>query len=364
MNREAEHLGDRVRRLAAETARLVDDLGEHKELSATRESLGADPTARAGGLRWGLVLAGGGAKGAYQVGVVEALSELGHRPVAIGGASIGALNGAVLASSSDLRAGASTLARMWREVAATAEAATVVSPPSSWDESKPVLDQLHLLVGHITSPVLDPDFIAGLIARHVDPSRLARGPRLWVTASASTDLDLVTRKFGWLVDLVRARAERQAEWFCVSELPERQIPAALLSSAALPFVFSPRQVGSHRYRDGGLMDNVPIAPLAANHNCELIVVVHLGLGEGFDASRYPGTDLLEIRPRRSLDPPGSLGRFNGLLDFSRSRSEDLFEWGRHDAQEAIRLLRDSISASRRLREGTREVLQALSELEP
>ena len=44
---------------------------------------------------YGLVLAGGGTRGAYQVGVWKALQELGIKITAITGASIGALNGAL-----------------------------------------------------------------------------------------------------------------------------------------------------------------------------------------------------------------------------------------------------------------------------
>ena len=40
-----------------------------------------------------LVLAGGGAKGSYQVGVYKALRELDWRPDIITGASVGSLNG-------------------------------------------------------------------------------------------------------------------------------------------------------------------------------------------------------------------------------------------------------------------------------
>ena len=40
-----------------------------------------------------LVLAGGGAKGSYQVGAWQALQELGWTPDIITGASVGALNG-------------------------------------------------------------------------------------------------------------------------------------------------------------------------------------------------------------------------------------------------------------------------------
>ena len=62
----------------------------------------------------GLVLSGGGAKGAYQVGVMKALVELGITQIdGIAGASIGALNGAVLASAPDIKTGTERLTRLW-----------------------------------------------------------------------------------------------------------------------------------------------------------------------------------------------------------------------------------------------------------
>ena len=44
-----------------------------------------------------LVLAGGGARGSYQVGVWRALAELGWQPQIITGTSVGCLNGAMFA---------------------------------------------------------------------------------------------------------------------------------------------------------------------------------------------------------------------------------------------------------------------------
>ena len=44
-------------------------------------------------MTYGLVLGGGGAKGAYQVGVMKALQEYGIKISAISGSSIGAING-------------------------------------------------------------------------------------------------------------------------------------------------------------------------------------------------------------------------------------------------------------------------------
>ena len=47
--------------------------------------------------KYALVLAGGGTKGAYQIGALKALKKLGIEIEAITGASIGAINGAIVA---------------------------------------------------------------------------------------------------------------------------------------------------------------------------------------------------------------------------------------------------------------------------
>ena len=48
-------------------------------------------------MKKGLVLEGGGAKGAYQIGAYRALTDLGMQFTGIAGTSIGALNGALIA---------------------------------------------------------------------------------------------------------------------------------------------------------------------------------------------------------------------------------------------------------------------------
>ena len=48
----------------------------------------------------GVAFSGGGGKGGYQVGVCRALQELGIKPAAVSGTSVGALNGALFAQGS------------------------------------------------------------------------------------------------------------------------------------------------------------------------------------------------------------------------------------------------------------------------
>ena len=59
----------------------------------------------------GLVLEGGGVKGVYQLGAIEALYEAGVHFDGVAGTSIGALNGAAL-----IGAGIEGLASMWNTV--------------------------------------------------------------------------------------------------------------------------------------------------------------------------------------------------------------------------------------------------------
>ena len=64
----------------------------------------------------GLVLSGGGAKGAYHVGVIKALQELGIQIDMLSGASIGALNGAVLLSADSPKQGLLNLEQLWAKL--------------------------------------------------------------------------------------------------------------------------------------------------------------------------------------------------------------------------------------------------------
>ena len=73
------------------------------------------------------VLGGGGNLGALQVGMMYALVESGLRPAMIVGTSVGAINGAFLASRSDLP-GIAEIARLW---ASASEPAGATSPPST-----------------------------------------------------------------------------------------------------------------------------------------------------------------------------------------------------------------------------------------
>ncbi|MFI6979209.1 patatin-like phospholipase family protein [Embleya sp. NPDC050154] len=321
---------------------------------------------------WGLVLAGGGAKGAYQVGVLRRLAEEGLEPRAISGASIGALNAAVVASSPSLAEGAARLAVVWEALGTAYQAAenergagvgagvraelAHVPVPENASGPPAGLRELHR---RRHSPILRTEFLRGLLERWVDPAALGRGPDLWVSVFPAM---AGWSGLGWLVDLGRSAAGASATWLRVQDLAEHDMHDALLASAALPFVFPPRRVAGRPYRDGGLGDNVPLNPLAADSGCTNAVVVHLGNGVVWDGAAYPGCAPLEIRPTDDIveHPDRRLGNLGALLDFRPARLSELQRRGYRDAAALVGATRAMLDRAHTLRGSLKEVDSALA----
>ena len=70
-------------------------------------------------IKLGVVLSGGGAKGAYEAGFLKALSEFDIQPDAIAGTSIGALNGSVYSANKNIKDVAIFLEKIWKDLANT-----------------------------------------------------------------------------------------------------------------------------------------------------------------------------------------------------------------------------------------------------
>jgi NTE family protein len=288
--------------------------------------------------RVGLVLAGGGAKGAYQVGVVERLAEAGVRLAAVAGASIGALNASVVAAAPDLATAARRLAAVWDEVG---RAAGTVSPGLG-----------DLLTAN---PVTRPEFLDQLLRRHVDLTELGDGLPLWVSVYPSPPPSAGHPDLGWFIDAVLFDASARATWLHVNSLPPEERHEALCASAALPLILPPRTVGGVRYRDGGLADNTPIRALLAHAPCDLFIIVHLARGELWDARDYAPGRILEIRPGESLNTDGALGGVGAALDFTSGRAARLRRLGYHDAEQALEAVREVVGSASALR-GSQDVM--------
>lgn len=188
--------------------------------------------------RVAFVLSGGGNLGAIQVGMLRALQEHGVEPDVVIGCSVGALNGAAFALQPDLR-GVERLAEHWCGVGAYSLMPSSRMPPAlqlvrkgrSLHDNDGLRQSLEALLG---------------ADRMIEDLQL---PFQCVTVDVD---DAVER---WFTD-------------------GPAVPA-ILASAALPGVFPPVTLDGHRYADGGIVNNVPIAR-AVELGCREIYVLHVG----------------------------------------------------------------------------------------
>ncbi|MFE7182083.1 patatin-like phospholipase family protein [Streptomyces erythrochromogenes] len=335
---------------------------EQRDEGPTSELPAAQAGARRSGApRIGLVLSGGGAKGAYHVGVLRYLAEIGTEVHAIAGASIGALNGAVLAAAGSMTRGADRLATVWDEVAGQTEASDGTAGLLVPEET--TAEQLARLLPRLSAPALQVSALERLVAAHVDPDRLAQGIPLWVSAfPAVPEIDEL-RGWSWALDVVRSRLGARAEWFHVNRLPRHERHQAVLASAALPVILPPRRIGARLYRDGGMADNTPAGALARNAGCDLVIVVHLTEGALWDAHDQRALRIVEIRPRRPLRPPGPLGGATALVDLSAARLLRLRSQGYEDARHVMEPLRAMLSAVQGARDAQARMVESVTRLE-
>ena len=190
-----------------------------------------------------LVLAGGGAKGSYQVGVWQALQELGWTPDIITGASVGALNGCLFTMGKSKEA-----EDLWRGL----EIHDVLEVPDSLKPEE--LNNFFLDV--VRSGGLNVEPLAETIDRLIDEDAVRRSPI----------------RFGLVMTELGTMRRVQCP---VEKIPEGQMKDYLLGSSACFPALRPREIDGVKYIDGGWRDNMPL-DLAAAMGADLPVTEPTG----------------------------------------------------------------------------------------
>ncbi len=180
------------------------------------------------------VMSGGASLGSVQAGMLQALYERGVRPDLIVGTSVGAINGAYVASRPQTRATADGLADVWRNVRR--------------QEVFP-FNPLTALLGVATRNFVVRDGpLRHLIESQLEFERLEDAP---------IPLHLIA------VDLVTGRERR------LSHGPALE---AIMASSAIPGVFPPVDWEDTELIDGGVANNTPISH-AVELGCDRIYVL-------------------------------------------------------------------------------------------
>lgn len=239
---------------------------------------------------WAIVLAGGGAKGAYQIGVWRALKECGYfqKTGAFFGDSIGAINACLMAGTSYEEA-----KDAWEKL----NFFTVFQPDLEMIDGKEGLFSREELVK--------------LFDEHMDFQKIASS-KVYVNATK-----------------LQKNGEKKAVYFRLKGEEPEKIKKILLASSALPVLYESVEIDGEEYRDGGLTDNLPVMP-AYVAGFRKIIVVLLSKDTVFDPSLYPDCEMIVIRPSHDL---GNL--LDGTLNFTESKIRFLMEFGYYDAMSMI-----------------------------
>lgn len=276
----------------------------------------------------GLVLGGGGGKGAYQVGAIKAMREVGLVPhfSAYSGTSVGALNIMLLLQKNPLLADYLWLSAIEDSVINlnSNEVKKVVSgfsaeikkdffsvPKTFWQGFKKK--------GFWT--LLTPDSIGdnGMFS--------SQGLNLLLEEWLEVDEPLQTQDKPIYVTVTQEDSIT-AEYLLLNGQPREYIINALLATSAIPAIFGKQQVASQFYYDGGMADNLPIKPLY-EAGCDLIISVPCLHSDRIKKADYPNARIIELVPETGLGGP------LGFFDFSKKSAHKFMQLG---YQENIALL--------------------------
>jgi NTE family protein len=279
----------------------------------TRTSLPAPP-----GSRTGIVLSGGGARGAFQVGIVagilDVLRDTGypHNPFSVlAGTSVGAINAAYLASHAEQRDLAiDGLVEAWKSLTLTNHLRiNLRSLLGIWKSASPA------------APPSQRPLAARALLDSLPLSDLVRTKVSFPNLHHNVDTGLVHALIITALEITSGRTTMFAEVppsvsFPPTNDPRRNVRREriglehVLASAALPLVFPPRRIGHEAYCDGGVRFNTPIAP-AIRAGADRLVVISL-LSENPQPS---GEDVpLEVREASYKNPVFLIGKIlNALL---------------------------------------------------
>lgn len=223
-----------------------------------------------------LVLAGGGSRGAYQIGVWKALRELGINFDIVTGSSVGALNGALM-----VQGDYDAAIKLWENISSKDVMTDILSDDDLSDMDTPTVWR-NFVLDVLEQGGCDITPLENKIRSLLDEKRFRSSP---------VDYALVTVEYPLLkaVELTK------------EQIPEGQVCDYLLASSACFPAFKVKEINGTRYIDGGYHDNLPMN-LAQRMGAEEIIAVDL---QSMGIIRKPKIDpdkLTLIRSQWNLGP--------------------------------------------------------------
>ncbi len=223
-----------------------------------------------------LVLAGGGSRGAYQIGVWKALRQLGISFDIVTGSSVGALNGALMVQD-DFDAGL----ELWENISSKDVMTDILTDESLAEKNASTVWRTFIR-DTLEQGGCDITPLENTLRRLLDEPRFRSSP---------IEYALVTVEYPNMKPL-----ELRKE-----DIPEGQVCDYLLASSACFPAFKFKEINGTKYIDGGYHDNLPMN-LALKMGAEEIIAVDL---QAMGITRRPkieAENLTLIRSHWNLGP--------------------------------------------------------------
>lgn len=195
-------------------------------------------------MKYALALGGGGTRGAFEVGVWQALGELGIEIEAITGTSIGAVNGAVFASGLDAK-------ELWQNIKAT-DIADIK------DDNLFSASSLLSFIKNANDGGIDASAFGEFLRKNIDENAVRQ---------SGIDYGLCT---------YRTDTKKSEELF-LENIPQGKLVDYILASACFP-MFKPVMINGVEYADGAIRNNLPVNMLIERGYDTIISVSVKGVG--------------------------------------------------------------------------------------
>lgn len=281
---------------------------------------------------YGIVLDGGGARGAYQIGAWKALSEVGLKINAVAGTSVGALNGALICMGDVEKA-----EHIWNEI----KFSNVMDVDDGWMEKLfQKENSIREIIGEamrlIAEGGVDITPLRNLIHENVDEKQIRE---------SGIELCLLTFSVSKMKEID----------ISIHDIPEGLLEDFLLASAYL-IGFKNEKLHGETYMDGGVINNLPINSLIERGYKDLIQIRIYGPG------RVPRVKIDEETTLYQIAPKVKLG---SIIEFHNKRSRQNLKLGYYDAKRVIYGLAGRIYYIEQTREEWyyEKILEGLSDIE-
>jgi NTE family protein len=239
-----------------------------------------------------LVLQGGGALGAYQAGVYQALHEAGLEPDWVAGVSIGGINSAIIAGNPPDRR-LQRLREFWETI--TARRVWLFTPDG--DDPRKARNAWS---SHLTMSLGQPGFFA---PNSPSPWFSLRGSKtatsfydnapLRETLLRLVDFELLNR--GGVRYAAGAVNVLNGNFTYFDSAMTEILPEHVMASGALPPALPMVRIGTDYFWDGGLVSNTPLQHLLDNANSDNLLVFQVDL---FSARGALPRDMYDVLARQ------------------------------------------------------------------